>query len=242
MENVYYNKKYSITQNYLDKNDRIIATGILDIFQDAASKHANVIRVGFNDLVDKGYYWVLSKNRYCVLKDVKGITDFNLKTYQTEISFASYNRDFFMTNDNGELLIIGDSKWCVLDKNTLKIVPSKLVGGLQEIGSPKAFNEKFTRIEKLESYDYKYDYTVVYCDLDHNGHMNNVKYVNQIINYLQDETIVYLEIDYVNQCYLNDELQYLFKKINDNKYIVNIYNKTKDVLASKCFVETEKYE
>ena len=242
MDNIYYNKKYNVTQNYLDKNDRINALGILDIFQDIAGKHANVINLGFNNLVEHGYFWVLSKNRFRVLKDLKGLTDFNVKTYQTEVSFASYNRDFFVSDEKGELLIIGDSRWCVLDRKSMKIVPSKIVGGTNDVGSPKAFNEKFIRIEKLESFDYQMVYKVVYCDLDHNGHMNNTKYVNQIINYLKDEIIKFIEIEYISQCYLDDELHYVFKKIDENKYVINIYNKTKDVLASKCFVEAEKYE
>ena len=82
-----------------------------------------------------------------------------------------------------------------------------------------------------------FDYKVRYTDLDHNHHMNNTKYLIMILDYLQDKMITKIEIDYLNSSYLNDDLIYYYKKEESNKIIVNVYNKTRDIISMKCLIE-----
>ena len=44
----------------VDANNRLKVSTIFDYFQDAASNHAEELKVGYTDLISKGYFWVLS--------------------------------------------------------------------------------------------------------------------------------------------------------------------------------------
>lgn len=67
-------------------------------------------------------------------------------------------------------------------------------------------------------------YHVEYSDIDRNGHMNNVRYAEIISNVIkmeqyEDQYINKLQIDFISECYVNDEIN--LGKINEgNKFYV----------------------
>lgn len=237
INDTYFIKKYTIKQNDLDKFDKVTLTSILDICQDGASKHADILNVGFDVFNERKLFWVLSKNRVEIIKDLDKDDEVTLKTYQSEVGFAGFNRDYYLYNSNDELCVKADSKWCVLDRTSNKIVPVKDLNASTLVGEPKAFIDKYSRIDVLKEWDFEFDYQVMFTDLDHNLHMNNTKYTIPILNYFKEKRIYYTEIDYINQSYIDDKLKYMIKKIEDNVYIVNVLNVNRDVLCLKCLVK-----
>lgn len=67
-------------------------------------------------------------------------------------------------------------------------------------------------------------YHVEYSDIDGNGHMNNVRYAEIISNVMkmeehEDQYINKLQIDFISECYVNDEIN--LGKVNEgNKFYV----------------------
>jgi len=236
MDKIYFQYTYTIKQNDLNEKDEVTITSILDMFQDSAGKHANLLEVGYDDLKGSNTFWILSKNRVEILDNVTNDEKYIVKTYQSDVGFAGFTRDYYLYDVNNNLKVKADSKWCVLDSKTGKIVSAKNIKASNMIGTPKAFDSKIIRIDKLEEYDDSFKVNVSYNDLDHNHHMNNTKYTVPLINYFRDKDIRFIEIDYVNQSFLDDELLYKIKKVNENEYIINVFNNTKDYITTKCFV------
>ena len=82
--------------------------------------------------------------------------------------------------------------------------------------------------KKLSEYDYsnqkiKYSHTIKNSDLDHYGHMNNAKYLmilSDALRFTKDELIEEVQVDYLNQGYLDDVISVYSKKENNEYYIV----------------------
>jgi acyl-ACP thioesterase len=61
-----------------------------------------------------------------------------------------------------------------------------------------------------------------YLDIDHNGHINNTKYVNYIfnnLNELQDKEIVEFQMEYVQELRKNQEFYLSYTKKENEFYI-----------------------
>jgi hypothetical protein len=64
----YLIKNYTITTNQIDAYDDLSMVGVLDVFQDIAGRHAYLIKAGFNDMLDLGFYWVIARNQVKIIK------------------------------------------------------------------------------------------------------------------------------------------------------------------------------
>jgi len=235
MKNDSFKITYIPTTNFGNCKDELLMTAAIDLFQDSAGKHASLISESNESLQEKGYYWVLVRSRVEFLKETPINNKLTVKTYQSSIAAASYEREYFLTDEKENLLVKGDSKWCVIDKNNGKIVPtSKLINDNSCIDE-KAFDVPFKKIPLMELFDRSFNYKVLYTDIDHNNHMNNTKYINPLINYFK-KNIKKIEINYLKQSYLDDVLKYCISEIGFNQYYVYIYNQEKE-LVNKAYVE-----
>ena len=82
MELMVYETKQRLYNSYFDVNDKITIKSILNIFQDAASYHASKIGVGYEEMLEKNLYWVLSRIKFDILKQPKIDEEVIIKTWQ----------------------------------------------------------------------------------------------------------------------------------------------------------------
>lgn len=234
MSTTIFEKKYTITTNMGDKNDELLMTSVLDIFQDAAGKHAKIISEDPIKMLERGLCWVLVRNRTDIVSKIDINNDVYLKTYQSTIGQASYEREYFLYNDNAEVIAKGESKWCIIDINNGKIVSTSMISNTNEYLEDKAFAVPFNRIRGIEKIDLETYYKVQYSDLDHNNHFNNTRYVMPIINHFR-RNIKYIEMNFLKQAYLDDELIYRYQRVDDDKFYVYMYRN--EELINKCYIE-----
>ena len=234
MDTTVFEKKYTITTNMGDRNDALLMTSVLDIFQDAAGKHAEIISEDPKKMLERGFAWVLVRNRTEIIGKIDINNDIYVRTYQSAIGQASYEREYFLYNKNDEIVAKGESKWCIIDVNNGKIVPTSMIINTNEILEVKSFNFPCTRIKGIESIYCEVTYKVQYSDLDHNQHCNNTRYVMPIINHFK-KNIKYIEMNFLKQSYLDDELVFKYQKIDDDKFYVFVYRD--EELINKCYIE-----
>ena len=171
---------------YLDFTcyDVIAPHGVLDIFQDVASEHVEEYNLGFDGMLSKGLIWILVRTKYHVIKD-PDVSDKELyvTTWQSEQARADFTRDYIIKDKDGNILIKGSSKWCLIDINTRRIAPTKSLG-IDITHNEFLFSEVFGKLnfDSLKENDTVYEAKVDFSMLDHNGHLNNAKYSEIIMN------------------------------------------------------------
>lgn len=222
--------------------DRLAIHGILDLLQDIASKHAITFNMSYEDLKQTNNIWVITSVKYKVIKEAYLYLDAKVVTWPKPKGLVDFERvsQIFDAKTN-ELLVNGSTKWIILDSNTRKIIPAKHIDYKVQTCNEDVFNnEKFIRLKDFDITTCNtYTYKASYLDLDHNNHVNNIKYGVMILNAIrlnQDEYIDTFQIDFVNETHENDEITLYYNKI-ENVYNIKALCNNKTVFISKIIIK-----
>ncbi|QBG49109.1 hypothetical protein EGM51_17530 [Verrucomicrobia bacterium S94] len=151
--------------------------------QEAAYLHAEHFGVGHTNLSSQNMAWVLSRMRLEIKRLPKWGEQVTLRTWPSGKDRLFYYRDFEFKDEAGKILLQASTAWFIIDyKKRERITPDWWTTRSLPIG-PKVFEEKLGRLKRSE-YEERVDITVNYGDLDQNGHVSNIRYVEWIMNNL----------------------------------------------------------
>ena len=219
-----YEKEYELRISDFDSSDQLKSTAVLDIFQSMADKHAHVLNIGFDDLIKKDLVWVLLRSRFDIISPIRFGTDTVIaKTWPHKAGRVDFDRDYLVEDLNGNVLVKGSSKWCVINYKTRRIA---INGGVAyPDGEYYPLANYQDGLKKLPDFDIsgaeKFTGYAGDSTLDHNGHVNNVEYCRFIIDALKlakDEKIKFIELNYINEMQVG-EYELYFKKEGNNRLI-----------------------
>lgn len=201
---------------------RILPSSVLDLFQDAAGEHASALGVGYYDLLPENKCWMILRLRYEVVKQPLLFSDVIVKTWPVESRRIEFDRDYLVTDTSGNVLIKGTTQWAILDVSSRQkpqiVMARNFDLGLDEYIPERALEGKFERL----SYNFEPDgapYVTKsgYTDIDTNGHVNNIKYANFILNAIDlpfEKEIRSFRIDYIKEILSGSDIS-IFSKAED---------------------------
>ena len=168
----------------VDHNDIIRPSAILDLFQDLAGLHAEELGVGYQDLRKLNYAWVVLYQQFEMKKLPPYLDKVYLTTWPKPKGRLEYEREYLLKDSKGEVLGQGISNWIVIDLSTRSLVRSDKVNFNGEFETFTNYPEKCKRKLNLKVEDIidEVDCEVTLEDIDHNGHMNNARYLSLIQN------------------------------------------------------------
>lgn len=216
-----FEENFRITTNMLDSNNFLKPSSILDIAQCAASDHAEILHLGFNDLIKKNYIWVVIRNKVEIIKNLKDLKVVKVVTFPNDPRFIEYPREVLIYNEDDELLYKIKQVWTIINIKTNEIVTEKF----ENYGSdhPSLFLERVKKISSLHTEDLELinNIKIPYSYCDHNGHLNNSHYLDFYIDSSTNYNklgIKSFQIEYLKQAYLNNVIDILYKySKEDNK-------------------------
>ncbi|MEW5817247.1 MAG: acyl-ACP thioesterase domain-containing protein [Spirochaetota bacterium] len=236
---------YNLRSYEIDIKHRVFLTTLCNYLQESAWNHARVLELGFEQLKDNRQIWVLS--RLLIELDaipLWGDTIF-IETWAkgTERLFAL--RDFNIFTAQGDVVGGAASAWLIIDEKTKR--PSKLdffSSTVPVIPGRHATESKPEKLPELAAQKKKYDFKVRYSDLDVNSHVNNVKYIEWIldsfeIDCLQERTLKKFEINYMAESIYGDNIAVNSEKVSDDPflYLINIVRKQDNKELCRARVE-----
>ncbi|MBQ8909262.1 MAG: hypothetical protein IJY90_03155 [Clostridia bacterium] len=215
-----YSTKICLYNSYFDLNNRLSAQSILSIFQDVASVHGEEIGVGYQTMLCKKLYWVLSRIKFDILKMPQINQTVVVETWPHVKGRIDFDRDFKILSEDGQTLVVGTSKWCVIDTENRTLQRTDNVNYVGEYCLDVNYAERFGKIVlPMQNKQHKFTWLVGFSDLDHNGHMNNTKYANLILNVVENKYYTHFEINFLNECLIGDELNCSLIKTADGEYV-----------------------
>lgn len=158
-----------------DAKGNIKASSLMYAFQEIASAHAEGLGLGFEDLMENNYIWVLSKLRFEIVQSIEEDKDYVLKTYPRPKKGVTFFRDYYIY-DGDELMAKGTSHWCIINFETRRIERAKIdFDGIFIDYEPfengiEKFKVDQQALTKIGSHKVTED------DLDDNEHVNNCRY------------------------------------------------------------------
>jgi acyl-ACP thioesterase len=216
-----FSTKITLYSSYFDMNDRLSAKSVLNIFQDVAGRHADDIGVGYLDMLNKNLYWILSRIKYDVIKSPVPNQTVIVETWPHEKGRIDFDRDFKISSEVGETLIIGTSKWCVIDTVTRSLQRTENVNYIGEVHPEINYDDKFGKISvPNENLTEQFAHIVRFSDLDHNKHMNNTNYALIATNSVDNKQFTHFEINFLSECLLGDTINVFYTNTENGEVVL----------------------
>jgi len=204
--------EYSIAFAEVDTKNEVFLPHLWNLMQETAWHHADHLKVGYSDLAEQRYFWVLSRLSIQMEEYPRWGDQIRIKTWLTGIGRLFALRHFSIANSKGDILGTAKSAWLVLDLKSRKpqrIEPVfkhllHLFDGLPSTEEPEKLPPSGqSKVEK--------SYTVRYSDIDMHHHVNNTKYIEWILDSYpfemnQTRQIHSLEINFLAESSSGDEI------------------------------------
>lgn len=211
---------FRITTGDLDGYDVIRPYAIFDYFQIMAGIHGEEVGVGFEAMNARNCHWVITKNKYRILKYPNASDKIIVRTWPIEPGRADFDRAYQILDCNNEVLIEGKNKWCAIDADTKRIVRSSNIQLNGEYVTDITSDIEFERTPniKKEDMNYQFSYQVRMSGLDHYHHLNNAKYGEIFLDALDlsNKRIKEMQINNMNEAKLGVKI-YIYTLETDNR-------------------------
>jgi len=149
----------------------------------AASVHAEERGFGYSGMNSRNAAWVLSRLAIEMKEYPRMSEQVTLYTWVEEVGKLFTNRSFELVNNEGKPLGYARSIWAAIDMESRR--PTLLdVEGLSAYLTDKPVPpiEKPGKIQPVENTTEGVSYKVKYSDLDVNGHLNSIKYMEHLLD------------------------------------------------------------
>lgn len=228
----------------IDTHGIISDCGFFKHLQEIGCLHAEKLGYGLNTSLKTGLAWVLLDWKLQVFKRPGWRARLHVRTWPAKTEHACNFRDYEIFDESGEKLAIATSRWVLYDLHKKRIV--KITPDVVERFAPCGISVFDTGIEKLQEPEgavVSFEYRVLRRDIDSNGHVNNLNYINFAKEALPDE--VYnlahfssIEVMYKKQCLVGSEIVGLYKEASKGEHVIAIKSKDlKDLHAIVRFKE-----
>ncbi len=150
--------------------------------QEVATAHAETIGVGFDALTAKGMAWVLARQRIEIDRMPGMGETVTARTWPSGKDRLFFYREFSFAAADGSPLLRATTSWFVIAVETRERQPADaFIDELFPMGEPQ-FAKRTARLKAQSGGDAGPTFPVRYGDLDVNDHVNNVRYLEWLLD------------------------------------------------------------
>lgn len=210
-----FQKEFIISNNDVDYRFNLKPANLFRIFQDMAMMATEEIECDSISLAKRGIDWVITRMDVEIMRLPRCNEKITVCTYPGKDMAMLYPRFFYILDENKNLLVRCSSIWAlidaktrrvIVDKDTIKKLPPET--SEYELPLPSKIVQEGIR-NKVETRK------IHYSDLDFNCHMNNVHYVELLMDVHDFEFYKSNRPSFISLNYL--------KEIKENE-IVDVYS------------------
>lgn len=204
-----------------------------------AGFHATDRGFGMATLNEENYTWVLSRLAIEMEDMPNQYEKFSVETWVENVYRLFTDRNFAILNQEGKAIGYARSIWAMINMNTRK--PADLLsmhgGGITNyvLNDKECPIEKPARI-KVTTEEAAASLIARYSDIDINGHVNSIRYIEHILDlfpleYYKVMRIRRFEIAYIAESYYGDELKFYKEETNSGEFSVEVKKNHDEVVC-----------
>lgn len=232
---------------HADMSGRIFMGILGNHLLNAAGNHSQRRGWGISALNESQHTWVLSRLSIEMEEMPRQYEHAEVRTWVESVIRLFTNRNFAILRPDGTPYGYARSIWAMIDVNTRKpcdllslydgdivryvVSPEENVCPIEGHGRFRFRNAELVRT--IETY---------YSDIDINGHVNSIKYIEHILDLFPREKftgqgIRRFEIAYKTEAYMGDRLNFYLQPVDENEFDVEVRkNESETVCQAKiCF-------
>lgn len=212
-----------------------------------AGFHASDRGFGIATLNEDNYTWVLSRLAVELDEMPYQYEDFSIQTWVENVYRLFTDRNFAIIDKEGKKIGYARSVWAMISMNTRK--PADLLalhsGSIVDyVCDEPCPIEKPSRI-KVASKEPVAALVAKYSDIDINGHVNSIRYIEHILDLFpiemyKEKRIRRFEMAYVAESYYGDELTLFMDDAGEGVYDVEVKKNGSEVVCRSKVIFTEK--
>ncbi len=209
-----WSKQYEVDTLFLNPHQRLGLVGLLNLMQDTAWGHVTHFGHGFQETLDKGLIWALVRLELHMKRWPEWGEQVRVSTWVRPIDNLFAKRDFEIHIEDER---IGEcaSSWLTMDMTTRKPkkvnqddyeMPFRGEGALSYEAKKIDYNRDQAIAPRFQS-----GFKVRNSDLDLNGHVNNTKYAEWVLDAIpfelhKDHLIESYEVNFIAETHAGDEI------------------------------------
>jgi acyl-ACP thioesterase len=225
MSNILHKQDFLVLSNEADIHHLASVFSMGNYLQEAGRSHAEELGWGVNLLRTKKQFWVLARLHIQLLKRPAPGQIVTVHTWPkgTDRHFAL--RDFLVFLDD-ELICRATSTWALLQLPQRRPIAladlDKRMFTRKDVHAIPAVPDK---IESPESTGQRYLHNVVFSELDQNGHVNNTRYINWMLDtfptaFHRKHQVVELQANYLAEVFPDQEISIYRQEVSENRFII----------------------
>ncbi len=236
-----YKKEFIISNNDVDYRFNLKPANLYRIFQDIALKATEEVGSDSISLSKRGIDWVITRMDVEIKRLPRCNEKITVCTYPGKDLAMLYPRYFYILDENNNVIIRASSIWALIDAKTRKVIVDKdtikkLPPETSEYELPLpgkiAASEEKNLIETR---------TIHYSDLDFNCHMNNVRYVELLMDvhdfeFYKTHRPTFISLNYMKEIREKDKVSVYSDLNNPETFEVQVDGGT-SFLAKVTFIE-----
>jgi medium-chain acyl-[acyl-carrier-protein] hydrolase len=210
-----YTIPFKVRSYEVDRDGLATLSSVCNYFQEAAGVHADHLQFDITRLQENGFTWVLYKMHVEVSRYPSRWEKVTVNTRPSAGDGLRAFRDYELLDENGARLAAAVSQWMVLNIKTRR--PVRIPSEILEMGLKQAHHviePDKTPINPVPLRDYDQNTPVTHAgfhNLDMNGHVNNVTYIDWFMGYLPSaleasRRCIKMEVQYISECTAGDEI------------------------------------
>lgn len=228
-------EKITIPSYLVDNNSNLRLDALFMLFQEMANNHASMLGAGWNELREKGFFWVITKILIKVERMPKWAENIVFRTWVKPSDTATSPRDFRIIDTSGNTLISGCSLWTILDIENNR--PQRMCD-FDATFSPQNDDAapRPKKIPPLKNTD-KVSQTknVNLSDIDMNKHVNNAHYIQWAVdaldeNFYNSHSIDELTVNFISQAKMGGLYRIAIEQISEDEHFTSISSENGDVV------------
>lgn len=225
----YYTEKFKIYSFNCNKDKYAKLEYLFQTMIETSIKQTNENLTNINNYKD--YFWVIYQWDVDIFNRPKYNEEIIVETVSAGANKFYAYRNFTISDKNGKIYIKAKSKWLLLNKN--RKMPLRITNKILEIYGSDENQEKLeNEFEVNSNLEFKnnLEFRVRKSDIDLNNHVNNAKYLNWILeNIEEDNKVNKIELIYKKETKYGTDI--ISESTNIQKELKNniVYNRIIDI-------------
>ncbi len=218
-----FSKKILVESTHVDPFLDLKLSSLFLYLQDVATEHAEKIGIGKSDMSKLHLYWVITRYAVTIHKLPKYCDTVVVKTYGGHNMKFIYPRYFQVESESGEVLVTASSTWMLIDDRTHRVSMNSYENVVVPFDHIDGEEPQPIKVNPSADASLFEERVVRYSDIDLNGHLNNTKYIEYILDthnfeFYKKNKITHIEINYEREV-LDGDVVRIYKDENNPEYI-----------------------
>ncbi|MBN2805061.1 MAG: hypothetical protein JXR22_00240 [Prolixibacteraceae bacterium] len=224
---VVYSEEYLIRSYHVDRYRRLTIQKLCSFFQDIAGNHTVACGVGWEVMQEAQMFWVLSRLKISIHKFPEWRDRIVIRTWSNGLDGLMAVRHFQVHDESGQELVRAVSMWLMVNTSTRRLVRPEGYMENFPLNRERLFDELPDKIEGLKGPISFEPARVSFTETDMNQHMNNVSYIDRIMNcydpdFLADQQIETFEINFLKEAIPGESIVVQQEQTGPGTFLHNI--------------------